>query len=91
MALIRAAFCEYLAPLMGAAKRQPDYFFLGLLSFIDVLMRRPMRVMLAELPIAPDVSSALMGEPSPMYDVLQAVVVGPNRVIGSKRPFWRPS
>ena len=74
MALIRAAFCESLAPLVGAPKRQSDYFFLGLLSSIDVLMRRPMRVMLAELPIAPDVSAALMGEQNPLRDVLQAVI-----------------
>jgi EAL and modified HD-GYP domain-containing signal transduction protein len=74
MALIRGAFCEFLAPLVGATKRQPDYFFLGLLSCIDVLMRRPMRVMLAELPIAPDVGAALMGEQNPLRDVLQTVM-----------------
>ena len=74
LALVRAAFCEYLAPLVGAPKRQPDYFFLGLLSCIDVLMRRPMRVMLAELPIAPDVAAALLGEQNPLRDVLQAVI-----------------
>jgi EAL and modified HD-GYP domain-containing signal transduction protein len=74
MALIRGAFCEYLAPLVGAPKRQPDYFFLGLLSCIDVLMRRPMRVMLAELPIAADVGAALMGEQNSLRDVLEVVV-----------------
>ena len=74
MALIRAAFCEFLAPLVGAPKRQSDYFFLGLLSSIDVLLRRPMRAVLAELPIAPDVGAALMGEQNPARDVLQAVV-----------------
>jgi EAL and modified HD-GYP domain-containing signal transduction protein len=74
MALIRAAFCESLAPLVGEPERQTDYFFLGLLSSIDVLMRRPMRAMLAELPIAPDVSAALVGEENPLRDVLQAVI-----------------
>ena len=74
MALIRAAFCESLAPLVGASKRQSDYFFLGLLSSIDVLIGRPMRAVLAELPIAPDVSAALVGEQNPLRDVLQAVV-----------------
>jgi EAL and modified HD-GYP domain-containing signal transduction protein len=73
-ALIRGAFCEYLAPLLGEAKRQSDYFFLGLLSSIDVLLRRPMRVILGELPIAPDVRDALMGEQNRMRDVLQAVL-----------------
>ena len=73
MALIRAAFCEALAPLVGATKRESDYFFLGLLSSIDILMRRPMRVILAELPMASDVSDALMGEQNSLRDVLQAV------------------
>lgn len=72
-ALIRGAFCESLAPLVGAQKRQSDYFFLGLLSCIDVLVGRPMRLVLGELPIAPDVSAALVGEQNPMRDVLQTV------------------
>lgn len=74
LALARAAFCESLAPLVGAPKRQSDYFFLGLLSSIDVLMGHPMRVMLAELPIAPDISAALRGEQNPPRDALQAIL-----------------
>jgi EAL and modified HD-GYP domain-containing signal transduction protein len=74
VALVRAAFCESLAPLVGAPKRQADYFFLGLLSLIDVLMRRPMRVLLGELPIAPDVGDALAGEQNPLRDALHAVI-----------------
>lgn len=72
--LIRGAFCEALAPLVGAPKRQSDYFFLGLLSCIDVLLGRPMRVVLADLPLAPDLSAALMGEQSPLRDILQTVI-----------------
>jgi len=74
MALIRGAFCESLAPLVKEPKRQSDYFFLGLLSSIDVLMRRPMRAILAELPVAPDVAAALLGEENPLRDVLRAVI-----------------
>ncbi|MGO8788286.1 MAG: EAL and HDOD domain-containing protein [Terriglobia bacterium] len=74
MALIRAAFCESVAPLVGAPKRQADYFFLGLLSSIDVLMRRPMRVLLGEIPIAADVAAALMREQNPLHDVLRTVI-----------------
>jgi EAL and modified HD-GYP domain-containing signal transduction protein len=74
MALIRGAFCESLAPMVGAAKRQSEYFFLGLLSCIDVIVGRPMRLVLAELPIAPDVSAALMGEQNPLGDALQTVI-----------------
>jgi EAL and modified HD-GYP domain-containing signal transduction protein len=74
MALIRGAFCESFAALVGEPRRQPDYFFLGLLSSIYVLLRRPMRVILGDLPIAKDVSAALMGEDSPKRDVLEAVL-----------------
>lgn len=75
LALIRGAFCEYLAPLLGEPKRQSDFFFLGLLSGIDVLLRRPMRLILGELRIAPDVAEALMGEQkSPLRDVLRTVI-----------------
>jgi EAL and modified HD-GYP domain-containing signal transduction protein len=74
MALLRATFCESLAPLVGAAKRQSDYFFLGLLSCIDVIVGRPMRLVLAELPIAADVSGALTGEENPLGTALQAVI-----------------
>ena len=59
---------------MGAAKRQSDYFFLGLLSCIDVIVGRPMRLVLAELPIAADVSGALTGEENPLGTALQAVI-----------------
>lgn len=58
----------------GEPNRQPDYFFLGLLSSIDVLLRRPMRAILGELPIADDVSAALLGEKSPMHEVLETVL-----------------
>jgi EAL and modified HD-GYP domain-containing signal transduction protein len=74
MILIRAAFCESLAPLLGAPRRQSDYFFLGLLSSLDVLMGRPMRVLLAELPFPPDMSAALMGEQNSLREVLQVVI-----------------
>jgi len=73
-ALIRGALCEFLAPLVGAPKRPSDYFMLGLLSCIDVLTGRPMPAVLAELPIAPDVSAALLGEGNLLRDVLQAVI-----------------
>ncbi len=73
-ALVRGAFCESLAPLVGSPNRPSDYFFLGLLSCIDVLMQRPMRTTLAELPIAPDVSAALLGEESPLRLVLRLVI-----------------
>lgn len=72
-ALLRAAFCEMLAPLLGAAERGADFFFLGLFSNIDVILGRPLSAILADLPIAEDVSNALLGGANPLRDVLQAV------------------
>ena len=73
-ALTRAAFCEHLAPRVGAVSRQADYFFLGLLSNIDAILSRPMRSILAELPIGNDIKEALSGKPNKLFDTLQAVV-----------------
>ncbi len=74
MALVRASFCESLGTLVGEPKRQADYFFMGLLSSIDILLRRPMRLIMAELPIASDVGGALQGEKGRMRDVLDIVI-----------------
>ena len=72
--LIRAAFCEFLAPRVGAISRQEDYFVLGLLSNIDAILNRPMKAALAELPIAEEVKKALLGTPNKFHDALQAVI-----------------
>jgi len=73
-ALTRAAFCELLAPRVGAGSRQEDYFILGLLSNIDAILNRPMRAALAELPIAAEVRDALQGKPNKLNDALQAAI-----------------
>jgi c-di-GMP-related signal transduction protein len=72
-ALIRAAFCESFAPLL-AARRQSDFFFLGLLSNIDAILGRPLRAILRELPLHEDVSSALLGGPNTLRDVLDTII-----------------
>ena len=72
--LMRAAFCELLAAPLGVEKRRFEYFFLGLLSGIDAILGRSLRDILAEVPIAEDVRGALLGEPNPLRDVLQAVL-----------------
>jgi c-di-GMP-related signal transduction protein len=62
MALIRARFCELLAPHIGAP---PDeLYLLGLLSLLDVLLETPIERILEALPIDPEMKSALLGKPS---------------------------
>jgi c-di-GMP-related signal transduction protein len=62
MALVRARFCELLAPCIGAAA--DELYLLGLLSLLDVLLETPIERILAVLPIGPEMKSALAGKPS---------------------------
>jgi len=62
MAVVRARFCELLAPRIGAA---PDeLYLLGLLSLLDVLLETSIERILEALPIGPQMKSALAGKPS---------------------------
>lgn len=62
MALVRARFCELLAPFIGAAA--DELYLFGLLSLLDVLLETPIERILEALPIKPEMKSALAGKPS---------------------------
>ncbi|HZS01988.1 MAG TPA: EAL domain-containing protein [Chloroflexota bacterium] len=73
--IVRARFCESLAERSGLADRRDDLYLLGLFSLIDVLLGQPLEEILAALPLAADVSRALLGQPSPirpLYDLVLA-------------------
>jgi c-di-GMP-related signal transduction protein len=73
IALIRARFCELLAEKVGMHTDSEDLFLVGLLSVMDALLGMPMKEVLANLPLAKDVTSALIGRPSrlrPIFDVV---------------------
>ncbi|MFQ5676319.1 MAG: EAL and HDOD domain-containing protein, partial [bacterium] len=72
--LFRANLCELLAPLVGLEKRAPELFLMGLFSMLDALLDRPLDEVLAELPIAEDVKSALLGQQNILRDVYRLVV-----------------
>lgn len=67
--LIRAKFCECLGAKMGLKGREMDLFLLGMFSLIDVLMGRPMDDILANLPIAEAVKTALLGGKNRYRDI----------------------
>ena len=46
-AMIRARFCESIAPLAGLSHRASDLFLMGLLSFLDAMLDRPLEELLA--------------------------------------------
>jgi len=74
-ALVRARLSELLAIRRGIQREAPDYFLLGLLSVLDAMLDRPLQEILAELPLAPEISAALLGGPSPMSDTLSLVLI----------------
>ena len=71
--LVRARFCEMLAPHLGMPGRAPDFFLLGLFSCIDGFMDQPMDALVDELPLGDDVKAALQGTDNRFHDALQMV------------------
>lgn len=73
-AVIRARFCELLAPTLGLADRAGDLFLVGLFSLIDAVLGRPMEEILTPLPIAEELKQALGGDPRALGGVLDLCV-----------------
>ena len=69
MALIRARFCEQMAAELDGPST--DYFLVGLLSLMDVLLSQPMSAVLAQLPISAECRAALEGQENVLQRVLQ--------------------
>ncbi|GAB4270390.1 EAL and HDOD domain-containing protein [Thermincola ferriacetica] len=71
--VIRARLGELVAPKIGLRGCESDLFMLGLFSMIDILIGRPMSVILADLPICEQVKKALLGQACRYYDVLTMI------------------
>lgn len=69
--LIRARFCESLAPLIGYTKRADDLFFMGMFSLIDTILSRPAAEILRDIPISDEIKDALLGKPDRLRDVYE--------------------
>ena len=73
MALTRARMCEILG--MGYTELGADELFtVGLLSSADALLDRPLETIITELPLADELSSALLEKAGPAGRILEAVV-----------------
>jgi EAL and modified HD-GYP domain-containing signal transduction protein len=71
MALSRAQFCELLAPSLSAEPAQ--FYLLGILSLLDVLLETSLERILENLPISPAMKSALTGDTSSAGRALELV------------------
>jgi EAL and modified HD-GYP domain-containing signal transduction protein len=63
--LVRARFCELLAPHVGLASRAGDLFLAGMFSLLDVMLGRPLGELLDELKLSEDLKRALLGRANP--------------------------
>jgi EAL and modified HD-GYP domain-containing signal transduction protein len=70
-ALIRSKFCELEARKLRC--RETDMFLLGLLSLMDAILDMPMEEVLAKVPVAPEVGTALLGQTNKLRRVLDLV------------------
>ena len=67
--IVRAKFCESLGPSFLLGSRADDLFLMGLFSFIDAFLDRPLPDILQEIPIEGAIKDALLGEKNPLLDV----------------------
>ena len=72
-ALIRARMAEELAPDLGMEKASSELFLMGMFSVLDAMLDKPMEEILAKLPVNPEITAALTGEPGRFRDVLNLI------------------
>ncbi len=60
MALVRAKFCELLAPALDL--NSTEQYILGLLSLMPAMLRHPMDTLVAGMPLREELQQALLGE-----------------------------
>lgn len=74
MSLIRGRFMEYLARELHTAGSPSEYFLTGILSFIDVILGKPMEKVMSGLPLSEPVKAALRGEDNDEKRLLDCVI-----------------
>lgn len=71
--IVRAKFCETVAAAADPGDDLPGYFLVGMFSMVDAFLDRPLAEVIGELPLAPPVKAALMGEDNRYRRVLDVV------------------
>ena len=72
--LIRARFCELLAPLAHEQKHELDAFLVGMFSLVDTIVGRPLEEVLREIAVPPAVATALLEGKSKLAKIFQLAV-----------------
>jgi len=87
-AMVRARFCELLAPRVSHG--ESDLFLMGLLSMIDAILEVPMARVLETIPVDHETKQVLLGAASSLRPLYQSCVLA-NRVTGKLPPTARAS
>ena len=72
-ALIRARMCELLAEA-ASLENTDTYFTLGLFSSLDIMLRKPMKNLVEELPLGDDLTQALLDKDIQLSEALRCVL-----------------
>ncbi len=73
LSLIRAKFCENLAPVFSMAMQSSELFLMGLFSVLDVILEKPMVEALDMVKVSKEIRNALVEKTGPFageYDFL---------------------
>lgn len=72
--LIRARALESLAGRVKLGSRRTEFFLTGIFSMIDVIMDRPLREILSELPLDEQIRTALLGQDNALRKGLDLIL-----------------
>ncbi len=81
--LVRARFCELLAPLADLESAASDLFLLGLLSAIDAILDMKMEDVLKEITIRSEIREALLGDQNQLRGIFDVA-------LHYERAAWEP-
>lgn len=74
LSLIRGKHMELLAAELNDSENAMEYFFTGVFSFIDVLLNRPMILVLQDLSLPDRTRAALLGQDNPLRQILNCAL-----------------
>ncbi|MCR5251845.1 MAG: HDOD domain-containing protein [Lachnospiraceae bacterium] len=73
LSMIRARFCENLAPVFSLASQSSELFLMGLFSVLDVIIEKPMSEALDMVSVSKEIRQALLertGPFAPLFDFM---------------------
>jgi EAL and modified HD-GYP domain-containing signal transduction protein len=74
MATVRARCCELLAGSTGGEDAAQEGFLAGMCSLLDAILGRPMKAVLADLPLADETEAALLGDDNATRRLIDCVI-----------------